>query len=94
MSFSGTVAGLNTSQGELQLNDLTFSAGTTSAFINSATETTSTATLEVTNGTQSASIALIGNYIGATFTTSAALGGGTIVFDPAPLPAPHSAGIA
>jgi autotransporter passenger strand-loop-strand repeat protein len=82
-SFSGTVAGITTSTGVLQLNDVTFSASTTSAFIESGTLTSSSATLEVTNGNQSAFIGLVGNYSGSNWTTSAAPGGGTVVVDPA-----------
>jgi hypothetical protein len=93
MSFNGTVAGLNTSQGVLDLKDLSFVSGNTVASVSGAT--TSGATLVVTNGAQTVDIALIGDYIGSTWTTSAAPGGGTLVRDPAtPIAATHSAGIA
>jgi autotransporter passenger strand-loop-strand repeat protein len=81
MSFSGTVAGLAPGQGTLDLKDLGFVPGSTSATISGAT--TSSATLGVTNDaglTTPVDINLIGAYGASMWATSAAPpGSGTIV---------------
>jgi hypothetical protein len=77
-SYTGTVAGLTTVD-RLDLANLTYSP-TTTATTSNATKTSTT--LNVTNGTQTAKIVLLGNYIASTFTTSNDGYGGTMVVDP------------
>ena len=76
-SFTGTVAGL-TGQDALDLR-----------FINPATVQTPTysgnssgGTLTVTDGTHTANIALLGNYLASTFVASSDGHGGTAIVDP------------
>jgi hypothetical protein len=76
-SFTGTVAGL-TGQDALDLR-----------FINPATVQTPTyvgnssgGTLTVTDGTHTANIALLGNYLASTFVASSDGHGGTSIVDP------------
>jgi hypothetical protein len=75
-SFSGTVAGMS-SQDTLDLVGINFSTLQQPTFSGTA----SGGTLSVTDGTHSASIALLGNYMASTFATSSDGQGGTSIVD-------------
>jgi autotransporter passenger strand-loop-strand repeat protein len=75
-TFSGTVAGM-TAQDSIDLRDFKFGA----THVTSAVTTTST-TLTVTDGSQTAQILLLGNYTASTFTKSNDGFGGTSIVDP------------
>jgi hypothetical protein len=81
-SFAGTVAGLATRDG-IDLPGIGFGATTTLAFSENNSRTGGT--LTVTDGTHTAAIALLGNYMASTLVTGADGHGGTLVTD-APLP--------
>jgi hypothetical protein len=84
-NFSGTVAGM-TAQDTLDLRDINFATVSVTSAV-----TATSATLTVTDGGHTASIILLGNYIGSTFTASSGGFGGTSIVDP---PANTSASIA
>jgi hypothetical protein len=75
--FSGTVAGLSTIN-ELDLRDINFATVQTPVF----TGTSSGGTLTVTDGTHTAKISLLGDYVASTFTPTTDHLGGTIITDP------------
>ncbi|HZL00212.1 MAG TPA: hypothetical protein VFC47_09935 [Caulobacteraceae bacterium] len=82
---TGKIQGLSTTGANaLDLADITFTSGVTKAtFSGSATS----GVLTVTDGTHTARIGLIGNYVGHTFATSLGAGGvGTRIVDPAASP--------
>jgi hypothetical protein len=81
-TYTGSVTGLSTSPGgsTLDLADISFISGTTKATYSG---TTASGTLTVTDGTHTAKISLIGNYLGHTFTTTNDGHGGTTASDPA-----------
>jgi len=82
---TGRIQGLSTTGANaLDLADITFTSGVTKAtFSGSATS----GVLTVTDGTHTARIGLIGNYVGHTFATSLGAGGvGTRIVDPAASP--------
>ena len=89
-SFTGTVAGL-TGQDTIDFADISSSSVQQPSFSGTA----SGGTLTVTDGTHTASIALLGNYLASTFVPSSDGHGGTSVVDPSiqpPLLAqPHDA---
>jgi hypothetical protein len=86
VDYKGKVSGLDAAgSNALDLLDIGFTAGVTKA---SYSGTTKSGTLTVTDGTHTAKIALIGNYIGSTFTPSDDGHGGTKVVDPAALTTP------
>jgi hypothetical protein len=77
-TFSGTVAGM-TAQDTLDLRDINFATVVTPpSFIGTATS----GTLTVTDGTHTARILLLGNYMASTFTASNDRFGGTSIVDP------------
>jgi len=81
IGYTGRIQGLSTTGANaLDLGDITFTSGvTTAAFSGSTTS----GVLTVTDGTHTARIGLIGNYVGHTFTTSLGAGGvGTRIVDP------------
>jgi hypothetical protein len=80
--YGGSVAGL-VGQDSLDLADINFINGTTTANLMNATS--AGGTLHVTDGSHQANIALLGNYLASTFTTSSDGHGGTSVIDPAVL---------
>jgi hypothetical protein len=80
--FAGTVVGL-VGQDALDLADITFTNGTTTATLMNATS--AGGTLHVTDGTHQANIALLGNYMASTFVAASDGHGGTTVTDPAVL---------
>ena len=90
-SFTGTVAGL-TGQDTIDFADINFANAQQPSFSGNA----SGGTLAVTDGTHTANIALLGNYIASTFVASSNGHGGTAVVDPpaiqpSPLAQPHHA---
>ena len=76
-AFTGQVSGL-TGSDALDLADIKYSANTTATFLGN----TSGGTLTVTNGTQTANISLVGNYLSSSWTVSSDADGGTVVVDP------------
>jgi hypothetical protein len=85
-SFAGTVAGLAAGD-SIDLADLAFGANVTVAYAENAAGTGGT--LTVSNGAQTASLALLGQYAAAGFQTATDPGTGTIVtYDPNLVPPP------
>ena len=91
-SFSGTVAGM-TGSDSIDFADINPAKVQMPSYAGDA----SGGTLSVSDGTHSASIALLGNYLASTFTTASDGHGGTAVTDPAVLggvqplvPPPHA----
>ncbi|WP_426442336.1 hypothetical protein [Bradyrhizobium genosp. P] len=80
-SFAGTVAGLS-GQDSLDLANVNFASIGTPSF----TGTSTGGVLAVSDGTNSAKIALLGNYMAATFAVSSDGHGGTFVVDSATTP--------
>ena len=78
-SFSGTVAGM-TANDTIDFADINFASIQTPTFAGNS----SSGTLHVTDGTHTASIALLGNYMASTFVASSDGHGGTSVVDPQP----------
>ncbi|UGY03026.1 AIDA repeat-containing protein [Bradyrhizobium quebecense] len=76
-SFSGTVAGM-TGSDAIDFANINFANVQTPSFSGDSSH----GTLTVTDGTVAASIALLGNYMASTFTTSSDGHGGTLVVDP------------
>ena len=76
-AFTGEVFGLSGSDA-LDLADINYNSNTTATFLGNAAG----GTLTVSNGTQSASIALQGNYLSSYWTVSSDGQGGTTVVDP------------
>jgi hypothetical protein len=76
-SFSGTVAGM-ADQDTLDLRDINPATVQTPTY----SGTSSGGTLTVTDGTHSANIALLGNYLASTFVASSDGHGGTAIVDP------------
>src|SRR5436305_4046008 len=76
--FSGTVAGLTGSQQILDFLDINPAQVAQPTFVGNS----SGGTLHVTDGTHSANIALIGNYLASTFIPASDGHGGTAVHDP------------
>ena len=94
-SFTGTVAGF-TGQDQLDLTDIAFTANTTLGY--AANAAGSAGTLTVSNGGNTANIALLGSYIASSFVTSSDGNGGTLISEAAqitaqttPLAQPHAA---
>jgi hypothetical protein len=75
--FTGTVAGL-TGQDTLDLRDINFASIQNPSF----SGTSSGGTLTVSDGSHTANIALLGNYMASTFIASSDGHGGTSVIDP------------
>jgi len=63
--FTGTVAGM-TGQDTLDLRDINFGSATQANYSGSGSQ----GTLTITDGSHTANIALLGNYMGSTFVTS------------------------
>ena len=76
-SFSGTVAGM-TGSDAIDFANISFANVHTPTFSGNTTR----GTLTVTDGTVTASVALLGNYMASTFTASSDGHGGTLVVDP------------
>jgi hypothetical protein len=84
-SFAGTVAGM-TGQDAIDFRDINPAAVQTPTYSGTSTG----GTLAVTDGTHSANIALLGNYLASTFAPSNDGHSGTAVVDP-PLASPNNA---
>ena len=67
MSFGGTVAGFGQPD-HIDLRDIAFTAATTLAFLEAAGD--ASGTLTVSDGTHTANITLLGQYVTAQFTKS------------------------
>ena len=78
-TFAGTVAGFATPD-SIDLPGIGFGATTTLAFFENNSRTGGT--LTVTDGTHTAAVALLGNYMASTFTLSNDGHGGTSIVDP------------
>jgi hypothetical protein len=76
-SFSGTVTGM-TGQDAIDLRDINYASVQTPRY----SGTSSGGTLTVTDGTHTANIALLGNYLSSTFVPSSDGHGGTNIVDP------------
>ncbi|HZL00925.1 MAG TPA: hypothetical protein VFC47_13625, partial [Caulobacteraceae bacterium] len=73
IGYTGRIQGLSTTGANaLDLADITFTSGVTTATFSGST---TSGVLTVTDGTHTARIGLIGNYAGHTFTTSLGAGG-------------------
>jgi len=79
-TFTGTVAGLGAQNG-IDLSQIAFGAATTLAF--SENDSHTGGTLTVTDGTHTAAVALLGNYMASTLVTGADGHGGTLVTEAA-----------
>ena len=78
VNFGGTIAGF--ALGDfLDLRDISFNPGTTTR---NYVGNTSSGTLTVSDGTHTASIALLGQYMAAQFNLASDGHGGTVVTDP------------
>jgi len=77
LAFTGQVSGLAGSDA-LDLADVSYGANTTATFLGNANG----GTLTVSDGTQTANIALVGNYLSSNWDLSGDGNGGTIVVDP------------
>jgi hypothetical protein len=77
--YAGTVAGL-VGQDSLDLADINFINGTTTATLTNATS--AGGTLHVTDGSHQANIALLGNYMASMFVSASDGHGGTTIVDP------------
>jgi hypothetical protein len=93
--FTGAIAGF-TGQDQLDLTDIAYSANTTLGYV--ANSANSSGTLTVSDGVNTANIALLGSYMASTFVTSSDGHGGTLVSEAAqmsaqatPLAQPHTA---
>jgi autotransporter passenger strand-loop-strand repeat protein len=78
-SFAGTVAGFGKPD-FLDLRDIAFTSATTLAFTEAPGNTSGT--LTVSDGTHTANITLLGQYVTAQFTKASDGAGGTLVGDP------------
>ena len=76
-AFTGSISGLAGSDA-IDLADVSYGANTTATFLGN----TSGGTLTITNGTQTARIALQGDYLSSSWTVSNDGKGGTVVVDP------------
>ena len=79
--FTGTIAGLNSSEpfNKIDLADIAFGSNTTVTYLASSADT---GTLTVSDGTNTANIALLGQYSPTSFNIASDGHGGTTVVDP------------
>src|SRR5262249_26036450 len=79
--FTGTIAGLNSSEpfNKIDLADIAFGSNTTVTYLASSADT---GTLTVSDGTNTANIALLGQYSPTSFNIASDGHGGTMVVDP------------
>ena len=87
LAFTGRVSGL-TAADALDLSDVSYGVNTRSSF----SGTTKGGTLTVTDGSHTAKIALLGNYLSSGWTLSGDGNGGTVVVDPPLSPSFSGAG--
>jgi autotransporter passenger strand-loop-strand repeat protein len=92
-AFTGSVTGLANANQAVDFTDINFATFQTVAY----SGTTLSGQLTVSDGTHVARLNLIGNYLGATFTSASDGHGGTLVTDPpmppgesSPMPTAHS----
>jgi hypothetical protein len=83
-SFSGTIAGF-AGQDQLDLTDIGYAANTTLGYATNASG--SGGALTVSNGVNTANIALLGSYMASSFVTSSDSTGGTLVSEAAQMSA-------
>jgi autotransporter passenger strand-loop-strand repeat protein len=67
---------------EIDLRDISFGPGTTETYSGSTSGSTTSGTLTVTNGSQTANLTLLGQYSTVNFSLSSDGHGGTIITDP------------
>lgn len=82
--FNGTISGFASPPGvteAIELEDITFGAGTSAKFTEAASN--NSGTLTVTDGTHTANLTLLGQYSTANFSLSSDGHGGTVITDPA-----------
>ena len=78
-AYAGTISGFSTAGGtSLDLEDIAFVDASQASFLG----TTSGGVLTVSDGTHTAHITLVGDYLGSTFTVSGDGSGGTTIVDP------------
>ena len=77
LAFTGQVSGLSGSDA-IDLADVSYGPSTQATFLGD----TEGGTLTITNGTQTANIALVGDYLSSYWTVSSDGNGGTLVVDP------------
>ncbi|HZP79366.1 MAG TPA: hypothetical protein VFB45_24745, partial [Pseudolabrys sp.] len=86
-TFSGTISGFNsTNPDKIDLVDIAFGAQTTLGY----TSSTNSGTLQVSDGTHTANLLLLGNYVAGNFTAQTDGHGGTLITDPPVITPPHS----
>ena len=78
VAFAGQISGL-TGSDALDLTDISYGPNTTATYLGNA----SGGTLTITDGTHTASIALVGDYLSSNWNLSSDGNGGTVVVDPA-----------
>ena len=88
LAFSGQVSGL-TGSDALDLADVSYGANTTATFLGNVNG----GTLTVTDGTDTARIALVGDYLHSGWTLSSDGHGGTVVVDPPLYPNATNTGV-
>jgi autotransporter passenger strand-loop-strand repeat protein len=87
-AYAGDISGLSTAgTNSLDLDDISFAEGITSV---TAIETITSTKLTITSGAQTATITLLGDYKGSTFSASSDGHGGTTIADPAAAPNSHA----
>jgi autotransporter passenger strand-loop-strand repeat protein len=79
--FDGLVAGFGGPNARLDLSDIAFGSGTTRSFVEDASG--KSGMLSVTDGTNTASLTLLGQYLAGSFNIASDGHGGTLVTDPA-----------
>jgi hypothetical protein len=83
-AYVGKISGLSKAgTNSLDLSDIIYDAGITQV---TATETATSTKLTIASGAQTATITLLGDYEGSTFTASSDGHGGTTIVDPNPSP--------
>src|SRR4029079_7587898 len=78
VNFNGSIANFDAAD-QIALADIAFGANTTLAYTDAGNNS---GTLTVTDGTNTANITLLGQYVAADFALSAFGGGGTLITDP------------
>jgi autotransporter passenger strand-loop-strand repeat protein len=79
-NFAGVLSGFGGGFDSLDLADIAFGAGTTIDFIEAPSNTSGT--LTVSDGTHTAQILLLGQYMAADFSAQSNGAGGTVITDP------------
>ena len=79
VNFHGVISGFGV-PGSLDLRDIAFSSATTLGFVEAGDNLSGT--LTVSDGTHTANIALLGQYVAGNFTKQSDGNGGTLITDP------------